>query len=188
MYFLSLNTQAYADANGTCKLNFISGLWATFWNYTNGTSVLPHNLDPFQTLKYSQKVSNVNFNFYTPNTFTEAKNAGFNQNQAGIRFEGYLDIKNAGDVSFLINADQGLKLYINDVLLIDEFPKDMSDFAALSYSKDCKATVNLPVGKAKFKLEYYNLDGDSKVLAKFKDSSMSSFTTIPDSYFSYIPS
>ncbi len=80
--------------------------------------------------------------------------AGISNDQFKARFTGYVQSLDSGSYTFYVTADDGIRLWVNNQLLIDKW----IDQAATEYS----ATITLPLcTKNTIRLEYYENGGDA---------------------------
>ncbi len=185
--YLSLNTQDFANQKGTCTA-FETGLYTTYWNYAKYSNS-PYDDDPntinggFETQKWQDVQANVNFlNIESTNVYPVAKQNSFITTQACIRYEGFIDVAQTGDISFKAKFDQGMRLWISNVLVIDHWFYVDGGFDL----ENLGIASNVMAGKVGFKLEYYNRDGFGALDLKWKTSSMSDYTYIANNLFSHI--
>jgi PA14 domain/Family of unknown function (DUF5977) len=186
--WLRINKQTYANIYGTCT-PFATGLYTTYWNYAHYTTG-PYEDDPnnstnggFETQKWQDTQANVNFwNIGGASVYPVAKQHSFIDTQACIRYEGFVDVAQAGNISFKAKVDQGMRLWIGGVLVIDHWYYENGGFDLELLA----VANNVAAGKVAFKLEYYNRDGFGALDLKWKTSSMSDYAYIADNLFSHI--
>lgn len=134
----ALNTQAYANVHGTCAI-LLSGLFAKIWEYF--LNVVPQNLNSMGTPTHTRVDTTGNLSsiaFPYENTFA-------------VRWEGFVRGPITGNVTFKINNDDGVRVWIDDVLRLDSW------FDGITEST---FTVALELDKFhKIKVDYYQYYG-----------------------------
>lgn len=87
------------------------------------------------------------------------------------RWEGALDVPAAGDYTFVVRADDGVRLWIGDVRIIDQWAfHDLSRY---------EATVTLAQGQVALRLEYFEKDLVSEVHLAWSSAGLAE-TIIPE--------
>ena len=85
-----------------------------------------------------------------------------------VRFEGYILADYDDDYTFCTDSDDGVRLYIDDNLVID----DWTDHAV---REDCSMPISLSAGqRVKLKLEFYERGGHAVIRLKWKSSMQTS--------------
>jgi predicted flap endonuclease-1-like 5' DNA nuclease len=92
-----------------------------------------------------------------------------NPDQFSVRWTRMLDLPR-GRYRFITTADDGVRLWVNDELLID----DWNDHPAQTHSRE----VSLPGGPVPVKMEYYENDFDSMVRLTWERAAASDLTKI----------
>ncbi len=92
-----------------------------------------------------------------------------NPDQFSVRWMRLLDL-DRGRYRFSVTADDGMRLWVNDQLLID----DWNDHPAKTLSRD----ISLPGGPVPVRLEYYENDFDSRVRLVWEVAPKSDLTKI----------
>ncbi|MEP6584129.1 MAG: PA14 domain-containing protein [Ginsengibacter sp.] len=145
------------SAGGLCKQNIpASQLFpATAKCSSNGTGLLAEYFsnvtiaDPFPntaTIRQTEPTIDFDWGLGGP--------AGISADLFKARFSGYVQSLDAGNYTFYITADDGVRLWVNNTLIIDKW----IDQGASEYS----ATVNLPgCAKNNIRVEYYENGGDA---------------------------
>jgi Family of unknown function (DUF5977) len=184
----ALNTQAYANANGSCVIiPYLPGLKTSFYNYAH-SGPNPWGSDPsaatrgFEVLKHSSiEPTMVFFDINNANTYPLAKANGWNGKESAIRFEGYIDMPSAGAIEFLANFDDGIVLKINGVVVIDRwyYEGGISNYIL-------GTAINVPAGKLPIVVEYYNADGFGALGLQWKPAGTNNFVAIPNSALSHL--
>jgi hypothetical protein len=82
------------------------------------------------------------------------------EHQFGIRFTSKLQIDTPGNYRFYLNSDDGSKLYINDILVVD------NDGGHGTIERS--GTIKLPVGRHDIMVDYHNQAGGAWLDAWFK--------------------
>jgi RHS repeat-associated protein len=96
----------------------------------------------------------------------------------GLSFQGKIKINTSGDYSFFLNSDDGSKLWIDGVLVID------NDGAHGAIEKS--ATVNLSGGLHDIRVDYSEINGAEALTLKFQGADSANLKTyIPDAAFSH---
>ena len=72
--------------------------------------------------------------------------------QVSIRWAGYVEAPQAGDYQFFTESDDGVRLWIDDTKVIDNWSVHAAAFD--------RASVTLPAGRHRLKLEYFQDEGD----------------------------
>ncbi len=80
--------------------------------------------------------------------------------QVAAIFTSYINIKTAGEYRFYLASDDGSKLYINDELVVD----NDGDHGVIERS----GKINLPVGKQRLKVQWFNGGGGSGLYLFYK--------------------
>lgn len=104
----ALNTQAYANINGTCAV-LIAGISAKIWEYL--LNIVPVNLNSMGTPNYTRVDTTGNLSavaFPYENTFA-------------VRWDGFVKSPITGNVTFKISHDDGVRVWIDDVLKVDSW-------------------------------------------------------------------
>jgi hypothetical protein len=104
----AINTQSYANINGTCAV-LLAGISAKIWPFY--LNIIPQNLDsmgnPTNTrIDTTGNLSSVAFPF--ENTFA-------------VRWDGFLKAPISGLVNFKVTQDDGVRIWIDDVLKVDNW-------------------------------------------------------------------
>ncbi|MFT3912293.1 MAG: PA14 domain-containing protein [Ferruginibacter sp.] len=146
------------SANGICKQNIPTSqlIVATAQCSSNGTGLMASYFsntaagDPFPaTPTLTDILTDVNFDW------AGGSPAGISNDDFKARFTGYVQTLDAGTYTFYLTGDDGIRLWVNDQLVIDEWV----DQSATEYS----VNVNLPKSCHKYaiKVEYYENGGDA---------------------------
>ncbi len=145
------------SATGICKQNIPSSqLFPSIAECnSNGTGLLAEYFnntpvgDPFPTAATIKKTEpTVDFDWGIGGP------AGISTDLFKARFTGYVQSLDAGNYIFYITADDGVRLWVNNTLLVDKW----IDQGATEYS----ATINLPAcTKNSIRVEYYENGGDA---------------------------
>ncbi|MBI5621341.1 hypothetical protein HY933_00550 [Candidatus Falkowbacteria bacterium] len=106
--------------------------------------------ESFETLKYQTVDSQVNFNWGTG-----APNSGLDQDRFSVRWAGKVEIESAKNVTFYIYSDDGVRLSIDDKLVINDWKKH-----PLKWNE---GTVSLTAGFHTIDLEYFENTGQAEV-------------------------
>ncbi len=94
----------------------------------------------------------------------------------GLKFAGYLDITSAGVYEFTIESDDGARLWVGDVLIVDH------DHIGLSTKS---GSVGLGAGLHPIALEYFQADGDATLNVTYSGPGLPS-GPIPDASLSRV--
>jgi hypothetical protein len=149
----ALDTQAYADANGSCVVPSVNGLAAKFWNYTGGVYNIGPVFDFGAAAKYAANFANANFSVLA-DSYPAAVAAGVNNDRLVIEYVGYLKAPVSGVVNLICNADDGLRVYIDDVLVLDKWLYEGG------FASDKTAAVNMVANSfMKLKVQFYSFGG-----------------------------
>jgi hypothetical protein len=106
-----------------------------------------------------ESLNNATSNNLTPfNSFLDTDLVELTE-RFGMVCEGTLDMV-SGSYSFFLNSDDGSRLYINDFLVVD----NNGNHGAIKRG----ANVVLLAGKAKFRVEYFNGDGDKTLVLSMR--------------------
>lgn len=115
-----------------------TGLSGTYFNGMN-----------FQTQVLKRLDANVQFSW-------KGKPAeGVNPDQFSVRWEGFLEVPEDGEYGFVLQTDDGARLWINNEKIIDEW----RDQGITVFNK----TAELKAGSVPVKLEYFENTGDSEI-------------------------
>jgi hypothetical protein len=155
------NVRQYADRNlplGQWKLNEVppmlqgkgDGLDAKYYTGMN-----------FETLKRTQIDTTINFNWGT-----KAPNAYIGVDNFSVRWTGRIQPRATGNYTFFVNSDNGRKLYVNNVLLIDKWISD--------YDVEYSGTINLTKGQYyDIRLDYFEEAGGANCKLEWMSSEQS---------------
>lgn len=80
--------------------------------------------------------------------------------QVAVVFNSYLEIDKAGKYTFFVNSDDGSKLYLNNILVVD----NDGDHGV----KEKSGSFNLEKGRHLIKIEFFNAGGGLHLDAKYK--------------------
>jgi hypothetical protein len=104
----AINTQLYANANGTCAV-LLAGISAKIWPFY--LNVIPQNLDSLGTANITRVDTTGNLALVTfPYETTFA-----------VRWDGFIKAPVSGNVIFKTIQDDGIRLWIDDVLKVDNW-------------------------------------------------------------------
>lgn len=150
---VALDTQAYADANGSCVVPNVNGLAAKFWNYTGGVYNIGPTFDFNATPKYVADFANANVNGLSA-TYPTAVSAEVSNDRLLIEWNGYLKAPVSGVVNLIANVDDGVRIYIDDILVMDKWLYDGG------FSLDKMAAVSMVDNSfVKIKIQFYSFGG-----------------------------
>jgi|GEM_PF-2995556 len=150
----ALNTQAYANANGACILPNTNGLRAKFWNFISNAAGYGPAFDFTTAATHESVETNGNVNGFD-DTFPDADTAGVNNDKAVVEFEGYLKAAVSGDVTLIANVDDGVRIWLGDVLILDKWAYN----AGTSLDKNATAVTMVAGEFLKLKVRVYNESG-----------------------------
>ncbi|MCM8527765.1 MAG: PA14 domain-containing protein, partial [Lentisphaeraceae bacterium] len=143
----------------------VSGLLCRVYDHTN--TVLPTNfesLDPVETLS-------------VPNLDLDVTDR---EDTYALLFTGEIEITNAGDYTFFISSDDGSKLYIDGVEVIDN--DGLHGLRELSN----EVPVTLDAGKHSIRVEFFEKYGAQQLFLKYQGpDSAEEKVTVPDSVYSH---
>lgn len=80
-------------------------------------------------------------------------------NDFAMLFEGFVEAPAAGIYGFLLRADDGARLYINDVLVIDNSSRKGDNNETVDNSVELGGALALAQGLHRLRLEYFHKDG-----------------------------
>ena len=138
-----------------------SGLNASYYNGMNFETKVVNKIDK-------------NIAFDTSNSLLK----GVNNNFFSVKWNGYIYIPKDGNYTFITHNDDGLKLYINDQLLID-------DWKSHPMRKNT-AVINLKEGKQRIRIMYYDHTGKALLKLFWKTPNSRKKLLIPTKSFSYV--
>ena len=91
-------------------------------------------------------------------------------------FEGYIYVSKAGTYTFYTNSDDGSRLWINDILVVEN--------GGVHSARDRSGSINLPVGYHTFRVSYFQASGSQGLAVSYK-SPWFSRMSIPNSALFY---
>ena len=103
---------------------------------------------------------------------------GLTGNQFSVRWTGYIHTYKDGHWSFRTISDDGVRLWIDDSLIIDDWAKHPK--------KSNHATIDITSGYHKIKMEYFNDKGEARAQLHWRHPDLPGFHAIPKNYL--IPS
>ncbi|MGR3809610.1 DUF5977 domain-containing protein [Jiulongibacter sp. NS-SX5] len=177
----SLDTQAYADANGTCSAPNTNGLRAKFWNFVSALSGFGPNWNFGAAPAHQEVVTNADSNVFAT-TYPNAASAGVVNDKMVMELNGYLKAQaTAADLQLVANVDDGIRIYVGGVLVLDSWKYDSGT------SKD-KVSQTIAVTANEFyslKIQLYNQDGFFGNTLSWKWTGQAK-TGVPDAQLFYI--
>lgn len=175
----ALNTQAYADSNGACVIPATNGILVKFWNYVNPVAGIGPVFNFGSTPNFEDQLLNPNMNGFAA-THPDAVNANVNNDNLVMELNGYLKGPVTGSVGLVFNVDDGIRVWVDDQLIIDSWKYDAGMSKNLSSSVD----MTLDAFK-KIKIRYYNRDGFAGLTAKWNYEGQGT-VVIPDNKYFYV--
>lgn len=152
------STPANACTAPVCTTGLIGGLSGDFFNNTTLTN-------PVTATRIDNSV-NFNWGAGSPGV------AGIGTDNFSVRWTGSLRAPATGAYKFQTVSDDGVRLWINNVLVIDNWTLHSS-------TTDTSGTVNLTAGQSyPVKLEYYENGGDSVIALNWSLPGSTSFAAI----------
>lgn len=135
-----------------------NGLWATYYSSKNFTKPFIKKID-----------KNINFNWKKGSPLK-----GFRKDGFSIRWEGFLKIPQNGEYTFYTLADDGVRLWLNDTLIINDWK---------SHAEKLNSTT-LPLAKGlhNFKMEYFDDTSFASVKLSWKKTGTSKTKIIEPKY------
>jgi subtilisin family serine protease len=94
----------------------------------------------------------------------------------GFMFEGFIYVSKAGTYTFYTNSDDGSRLWINNVLVVEN--------GGVHSARDRSGSINLPVGYHSLRLNYFQASGTQGLAVSYK-SPWFSRKSIPNSALFY---
>lgn len=177
----SIDTQAYADANGSCNLPNQNGLRAKFWNYVIGLTRFGPNFNFNLAPVYSQVVVNPNA-FLFDQAYPAAANAGVQSEPMVMEMTGYLKPSmTSNSLRLISNVDDGVRIWLNGVLILDSWFMDGGE------GKDRRSSIVSVVANEIYPItiQTYNEDGFYGHILSWAITGGSKIT-IPNNAFFYI--
>ena len=105
------------------------------------------------THKYAANFANANFSVLA-DSYPAAVAAGVNNDRLVIEYVGYLKAPVSGVVNLISNADDGVRIYIDDILVIDKWLYEGG------FASDKTAAVNMVANSfMKLKIQFYSFGG-----------------------------
>ncbi|WP_331346055.1 DUF6701 domain-containing protein [Cellvibrio sp. UBA7661] len=98
---------------------------------------------------------------------------GINADNFSVRWSGFIRATQTGAYRFQTESDDGVRLYINDTLVIDRW----NDHSATT---DTSSDINLVAGNTyKIRLEYYENGGDAVIRLRWRLPGSATYVAIP---------
>lgn len=146
------------NAPTTCTTGLVGGLTGSYFN----------NMTLSGNPTGTRIDSNVNFNWGTGSTGV----AGVGNNLFSVRWNGSLRAPSTGAYQFQTESDDGVRLWVNNVLVIDNWGDH-------SVTTNTSTSVNLVAGQSySVRLEFYENGGSAVIKLNWSQPTNSSFTTI----------
>ncbi|WP_197085479.1 DUF6701 domain-containing protein [Cellvibrio sp. pealriver] len=99
--------------------------------------------------------------------------SGINADNFSVRWNGFIRATQTGAYRFQTESDDGVRLYINDTLIIDRW----NDHSATT---DTSTDINLVAGNTyKIRLEYYENGGDAVIRLRWRLPGSATYVAIP---------
>lgn len=128
-YFVTLDTQAHANAFGECRLSYVNGgLWANWWNIPSGQWLPDNTMLPTPSDYVLNPEASKLFDFGAIDNNDASKRA-----PAGISLYYFMRAKGqiklpAGNVTATVVSDDGCKVVINNEVIINEWKNTFSAY------------------------------------------------------------
>lgn len=134
-------------------------------------NILFNNLPVFYKFKKTINLSNND----NPKNFTSI-NQSIMINTWSTKVFAFIQPDTTGKYKFQINADDGIRFYINNNLLLDNYPQ----YTAIKESIEIDLTKNIVYF---FYFEFYENYGDAILTIKYKKDNETEYKDIPDSWY-----
>ncbi|UBM58221.1 DUF5977 domain-containing protein [Marinilongibacter aquaticus] len=176
-----LDTQAFADANGSCELPSTNGLRSKFWNFVSATHGFGPAFDFSSNPLHTDIETNANSNDFS-DTYPDAVTAGVTENKMVMELNGYLKaMASVADLQLIANVDDGIRIFLNGELILNSWKYDAGNSKDKVSSKvEVVANQIYPI-----KIQLYNEDGYFGNQLSWKWTGQVK-TLIPDAQFFYI--
>jgi hypothetical protein len=150
----ALNTQAYATANGACVLPSQNGLRSKFWNYDINVAGFGPTFDFTQAAEFADVETNGNVNVFA-DTFPDAVTGGIVNDKLVMEFNGFLKGPVSDAVTLISNADDGVRVWIDDVLVLNSWQYN----TGMSLDRNATAAALTLNAMHKLRIRFYNASG-----------------------------
>lgn len=148
-------------------------VWSFRTNKADGLTASMYNDMYFSNLKVTRVDAQVNFNWGA-----NPPDAAVNADKFSIAWEGGITVPEKGDYTFYTNSDDGTRLYVNDILIIDRW----IDHSMAEYS----GFIHLRPGTVyPIRLEYFDNTGSAAVQLLWSGPGISK-QVIPATYLSSV--
>ncbi len=142
---LPINQCVDASGNGNTASNSLSVSYAPPQTGVNGLTGEYYAGINFETFVFSRVDPTVNFAW----AFGEGPRPGMSRDFFSARWTGQAIPQNTETYTFIVSADDGVRLWLNDVLVVDHW----HDQGTTSYSATIAATAGVPI---EIRIDYYN--------------------------------
>lgn len=177
----SLDTQAYANTNGSCSAPVTNGLRAKFWNYVSALAGFGPNWNFSTAPVHEMVVTNADSNGFDA-TYPAADAAGVTNENMVMELNGYLKASaTAADLQLIANVDDGVRIWLNGQLILDSWKYD----AGTSKDKVSSAVSVVANEVYSLKIQLYNQDGFFGNTLSWKWTGQAK-TGVPDANIYYI--
>lgn len=172
-----LDTQAYADQFGSCVIPSNAGIRAKFWNYVGGIFSNGPVFDFSSTPLAQATPLNANMNGFAA---TYPSVSGVVNDRLLIEYNGYLKGPITGNVVLTANVDDGVRVWVDDILVIDSWAYN----AGMTTNLDANVGMTLD-GFKKIKVQYYSFGGFAGLTLSWAYTGQSK-VVVPNNRYFYV--
>ena len=147
-----------------------TGYWVTYYSNSTGTGKPHYAVQDTAT-------NSITYDYVAGMPVAANLGTAANDNWSA-RIEGWLRPTTTGNYNFNLQADDGARLYVNDVLVLDGWAPGSAATAIVSGSVALAAGVAVPI-----RVEYYELNGSAVLNANWKLPGAGTYTLIPAANF-----